>query len=89
MNAVLLTGGSDGSEILSSTQLLNVDGTVKSCAPPNLPEPRMNHVTFVTKDNPPKLATCGGSTTPTGISQPFGFWHISFCAPPPNFSVFA
>ena len=65
-NMVLLTGGSSESDILSSTQLLNINGTVDTCVPTGLPEPRKNHVTFVTKDTPPKLATCGGSTTWNG-----------------------
>ena len=63
MNMVLLTGGSNGSDILSSTELLGINGTVDNCVPPSLPEPRKNHVTFVTKDTPPKLVTCGGSTS--------------------------
>ena len=67
LNTVLLTGGSSGSEILSSTQLLNIDGTVENCNPPSLPEPRKDHVTFVTKGSPPMLATCGGSTTWKGF----------------------
>ena len=67
LNMVLLTGGSSASEILASTQLLNIDGTVENCNPPSLPEPRKNHVTFVTKGSKPQLATCGGSTTWTGF----------------------
>ena len=66
MNTVLLTGGSSGSDILSTTTLVDINGPVSNCAPPDLPEPRKNHVTFVTKDQPPKLATCGGSTNPSG-----------------------
>ena len=67
LNMVLLTGGLSGSEISNSTQLLNINGTVEGCSPPSLPEPRKNHVTFVTKDSSPKLATCGGSTSWTGF----------------------
>ena len=74
---VLLTGGSVESEILNETHLLNINGTVENCNPPSLPEPRKNHVTFVTKDSPPKLATCGGSTTWKGSgSQALGAVHI-------------
>ena len=81
---VLLTGGSGSeSEILSSTELLNIDGSVETCDAPDLPEPRKNHVTFVTKTIPPKLATCGGSTTPTGQKGawefkkiPLNFWLL-------------
>ena len=64
---VLLTGGSSGSEPLSSTQPLNVDGTVEDCNTPRLPEPRENHVTFVTQGSSQMLAVCGGSTTWTGL----------------------
>ena len=69
MDTVLLTGGSSNSGILSTTTLLDINGPVGNCAPPDLPEPRKNHVTFVTKDQPPKLATCGGSTNPSGFSK--------------------
>ena len=66
---VLLTGGSSGLKPLSSTQALNVDGTVEDCDSPSLPEPRENHVTFVTQGQGSSsiLATCGGSTTWTGL----------------------
>ena len=78
LNMVLLTGGSgSGSEILSSTELLNIDGSVETCDAPDLPEPRKNHVTFVTKSIPSRLATCGGSTTPTGQHIPLKLLAIS------------
>ena len=67
---VLLTGGSSESEIVNSTQLLDVDGTVEDCNPPGLPEPRKNHVTFVTRGSLPMVATCGGSTNWKGIYPP-------------------
>ena len=66
---VLLTGGSSGSgsNSLNSTKLLNVDGTVEDCDSPELPEPRENHVTFVTQGASPMVATCGGSTNWKGF----------------------
>ena len=69
LNMVLLTGGSSGSgsNSLDSTKLLNVDGTVEDCDSPELPEPRENHVTFVTQGASPMVATCGGSTNWKGI----------------------
>ena len=69
----LLTGGSSGSSVLDSAELLNVNGEVgedDGCDVPNLPKPRKNHMTFVTKDSQtPVLATCGGSTSATGFYQ--------------------
>ena len=70
LDMVLLTGGSsEKSDPLSSTQLLNVDGTVEECRPASLPEPRQNHVTFVTRDDPPQLTTCGGTSSWTGCKS--------------------
>ena len=69
MNMVLFTGGSSGADPISSTNLLNVNGPVENCNPPELPEPRVGHVTFVTKDSPPRLGTCGGSTTWAGLTS--------------------
>ena len=65
----LLTGGSSGSSVLDSTELLDSNGKVDDCDVPSLPEPRENHVTFVTKDQIPVLATCGGSFLATGFYQ--------------------
>ena len=53
-DAALLTGGFDGSR-LSSTVLYP-----EGCSVPSMDEARSYHVTFLTRDSPPRIATCGG-----------------------------
>merc|ERR1719189_1977742 len=52
---VLLTGGEDESDSLSSTEVYP-----GGCSPPPLPVPRSDHVTFTTVGSSPVVATCGG-----------------------------
>ncbi len=54
-DAALLTGGNDGSNDLSSTVLYP-----EGCSMPSMDEARYYHVTFLTRDSPPRIATCGG-----------------------------
>ena len=53
-DAALLTGGNDGSR-LSSTVLYP-----EGCSVPSMDEVRSTHVTFLTRDSPSRIATCGG-----------------------------
>ena len=53
-DAALLTGGYVGSR-LSSTVLYP-----EGCSVPSMDEARSFHVTFLTRDSPPRIATCGG-----------------------------
>ena len=50
----MLTGGYIGSR-LSSTVLYP-----EGCSVPSMDEARSSHVTFLTRDSPPRIATCGG-----------------------------
>ena len=50
----MLTGGNNGSRI-SSTVLYP-----KGCSVPSMDKGRYGHVTFLTRDYPPRIATCGG-----------------------------
>ena len=54
-DAALLTGGSGRLHRVSSTVLYPED-----CSVPNMDEVRAHHVTFLTRDSPPRIATCGG-----------------------------
>ena len=51
----MLTGGYDGSNDLSSTVLYP-----EGCSVPSMDEVRSHHVTFLTRDSPPRIAACGG-----------------------------
>ena len=55
-DAALLTGGHDASNRLSSTVLYP-----EGCSVPSIDEARGEHVTFLTSDTRPRIATCGGS----------------------------
>ena len=51
----MLTGGYIGSR-LSSTVLYP-----EGCSVPSMDKGRYGHVTFLTRDYPPRIATCGGA----------------------------
>ena len=52
----MLAGGNDGSNPLSST-VLYPEG---DCSVPSMDVARYDHVTFLTRDSTPRIATCGG-----------------------------
>ena len=54
-DAALLTGGSGRNNRVSSTVLYP-----EGCSVPSMDEVRAHHVTFLTRDSPPIIATCGG-----------------------------
>ena len=58
-NSLLLTGGHDGNSNLPSTEILSSSSTIR-CSSPPLPGERANHATFLTADDKPMVATCGG-----------------------------
>ena len=55
---ILITGGYSTDRLLSSVETFPT-----SCTVADLPEVRYGHVTFLTADTPPSVATCGGYTS--------------------------
>ena len=54
---LLLTGGHDGNSFVSTTEVFPA---TSGCSPPSLPGKRADHTTFLTAEDQPMIATCGG-----------------------------